>query len=212
EAEADLVDAAAHLLGGELDVDAERLEQVGRAAPARIGAVAVLGDRAARGGGDQGRRGRDVEGRWPTARARGVDQVGARGGDGSGEGPHRSGEANQLRDGLPLRAQPDQEGGGLHLARAPLHDLGEHRGRVVGGQVVAGADRVDRPGDDVVRRVAHARKLAKRCLPCGVSTDSGWNWTPSAGSSLWRTPMTTSPAVALNSSASGRSGSATSEW
>ena len=24
------------------------------------------------------------------------------------------------------------------------------------------------------------------CLPCGVSTDSGWNWTPSTGSSRWR--------------------------
>ena len=26
-------------------------------------------------------------------------------------------------------------------------------------------------------------------LPSGVSTDSGWNWTPSAGSSRWRTPI-----------------------
>ena len=38
---------------------------------------------------------------------------------------------------------------------------------------------------------ARRRKLASRCGPCGVSTDSGWNWTPSSGSATWRMPMTT---------------------
>ena len=32
--------------------------------------------------------------------------------------------------------------------------------------------------------------------PCGVSTDSGWNWTPSTGSSRWRTAIT-SPSGAV---------------
>ena len=60
---------------------------------------------------------------------------------------------------------------------------------------------------------ALARKFASSSLPIGVSTDSGWNCTPSAGSSRWRTPMTTSSWVALTSSESGiASGSATSEW
>ncbi len=128
-----------------------------------------------------------------------------------------------------VRASPTSSGTVSPLARrairkapvctsldASLHDLGEDRGGVVGGQVVAGADRVDRPAEDLVYgRVAHRaepRKLASRCLPCGVSTDSGWNWTPSAGSSRWRAPITTSPRLALSSSSSGRSGSATSEW
>ena len=130
-----------------------------------------------------------------------------------GEPAHRPRQPDQLGDGLALRAQGDQEGAGLHLAGAALHDLVEHRRGVVGGQVRARADRVDRAGEDVVGHLRSiARKFARMSLPCGVSTDSGWNWTPSAGSSRWRTPITTSPYVALSSSSSGSSGSATSEW
>ena len=75
EAEAGLLDAAGDRLGLEVDPDAERLEQVGRARQAGGRAVAVLGDRAAGAGGDQRRRRRDVERRAPAARAGGVDQV-----------------------------------------------------------------------------------------------------------------------------------------
>ena len=38
---------------------------------------------------------------------------------------------------------------------------------------------------------ARRRKFASRCGPSGVSTDSGWNWTPSMGRVRWRRPMTT---------------------
>ena len=41
--------------------------------------------------------------------------------------------------------------------------------------------------------VAHSRKLRSMAMPCSVSTDSGWNCTPSAGSSRWRRPMIVSP-------------------
>ncbi len=47
--------------GSEIEPVTERLEDVGRAAPRRHRAVAVLGDDRAGGRGDEGRRGRDVE-------------------------------------------------------------------------------------------------------------------------------------------------------
>ena len=116
-------------------------------------------------GGDQRRRGRDVEGRGAAAGPGGVDQVLARGLDRGRERAHRPRQADQLGHRLPLRPQGDQEGAGLDLVAAPLHDLGQHRGGVVGGQVVAGADRVDRPGDDVVRhRVVLPEEVLQQVL------------------------------------------------
>ena len=57
------------------------------------------------------------------------------------------------------------------------------RGGLVGAQVVAAASR----SIASVRTSAQAsRKLLSSCLPSPVSTDSGWNCTPSAGSSRWR--------------------------
>ena len=78
---------------------------------------------------------------------------------------------------------------------------------MVGGQVLTGADGVDGAGEDLVRhrRLQPCFSLARShdagsgddrgswracCLPAGVRTDSGWNWTPSAGSSRWRTAIT----------------------
>ena len=57
EADAGLVDAARHAFGAEVDLHAELLEHVGRAAHRRRGAVAVLGDPRAAGGGDDRGRG-----------------------------------------------------------------------------------------------------------------------------------------------------------
>ncbi len=61
---------------------------------------------------------------------------------------------------------------------------------------------------------ARRRKLASRCGPWGVSTLSGWNWTPSSGSATWRMPMTTRSAslMAVTRSSSGSvAGSTASE-
>ena len=124
-----------------------------------------------------------------------------------------------------VRASPTSSGTVSPLARRAIRKApvwtgsarpsmisAKHRRGVVGGEVIAGADRVDRPADDVVGHQLSPRKFFSSDLPCGVRTDSGWNWTPSAGSSRWRAPITTSPSEALSSSSSGRSGSATSEW
>ena len=75
EAEAELVDAARHRLGGQVDARAQRLEHVRRAGPARGRAVAVLGHPAAGAGGHEGRRGGHVERGPPAARAGGVHQA-----------------------------------------------------------------------------------------------------------------------------------------
>ena len=56
------------------------------------------------------------------------------------------------------------------------------------------------------------KKLRSMAIPSSVRTDSGWNCTPSAGSSRWRMAITVSPEVAERSRAAGRSGSTTSEW
>ena len=39
------------------------------------------------------------------------------------------------------------------------------------------------------RRDHSRRKFARSCFPASVSTDSGWNCTPSTFISLWRRPM-----------------------
>ena len=76
EAEAELVDRALDPLGGQLEVEPERLEDVRRARGRGDRAVAVLRDPGAGGRGDERGRGRDVERAGAVAaRARGVDEV-----------------------------------------------------------------------------------------------------------------------------------------
>ena len=167
-----------------------------RAAARVARAVAVLGDRAAGAGRDQRRGGRDVEGGAPAAGAAGVDQVVAR----ASRRRRASarivrGQAGELGNGLALGAQRDQEARVWTGSPRPSMISVEHRARPVAAEVLAGA------GVASIARVrmashhaAHApRKFASSRLPAAVRTDSGWNCTPSAGSSRWRTPMTTSP-------------------
>src|SRR6185436_2563441 len=45
---------------------------------------------------------------------------------------HRAGQPRHLVDGLPLRAQADEEPGDLHLGRLAGHDLAQHLARLVG--------------------------------------------------------------------------------
>jgi len=86
--------------------------------------------------------------------------------------------------------------------------------RVIRAHVATGGQRLNGVGHHGVGHQARpsARKLRSRSLPLGVRTDSGWNWTPSAGSSRCRTAITTSPDHAERSRQSGSAGSTTSEW
>ena len=166
KAEADVPDAVGDRLGREVDAGAERLEHVGGPAPARGRAVAVLGHRAARAGGDQCRRRGYVEGGPPAARPGGVEQVVAARVDPGGKRTHRAGEAGDLVHRLPLRPQRHQEAGDLDLAGLVGHDPREHVGRLFGAQVRSGGDLVDRRGD---RRVGHQSRPAARRASAGSS-------------------------------------------
>src|SRR6185312_2612777 len=212
-------DAAPDGGGIEVDAGAERLQHVRRARQARRRAVAVLGHLAAGARGDDRRRRGDVERGPPAAGADDVEQLAvARDVLMRRQLAHRAREARDLLDRLALRAQADQEGGDLHLARIARHDLGEHRGGGVLGQVLAGGQAVDRAREQVAHaipptaaRVPAARKLRSRSWPAGVRTDSGWNWIPSAGSVRCRSAWTTPPPRALTSiSAGSEASSATS--
>jgi hypothetical protein len=156
EAEAGLADAARHRGGVEVDADAERLEHVGRPGEPGGRAVAVLGDRAPRARGDQGRGRGHVERLPSAAGAGGVHERVDAGLDRTREAPHRGGQADDLLDGLPLRAQGDEHGRRLDLRRVAGHDLRQHLGGLLGAEVAAGRERVDGAGQDGIGHVSRA--------------------------------------------------------
>ncbi len=196
--------------GVEVDARAERLQHVGRPGGAGGGAVAVLGHGAPRARGDQRGGGGDVERASPPTGARGVEQVLLRAWHARGELAHRARHARQLLNSLALGAQRNQEAGDLGLGDLAVHDLRQHLGSLSFAQVLARCERVDRARED---RVGHqSRKLLNSCLPSSVSTDSGWNCTPSAGSSRWRSAISTPSPSAEASKQAGSSRSTISEW
>ncbi len=76
ETDADAIDAGADLVGRQFEIDAGGFQYVGTAAGAGDGAVAVLGDAAAGGRDDEGRRRGYVERVGAVAAgAAGIDQV-----------------------------------------------------------------------------------------------------------------------------------------
>ena len=216
EAEARFVDAPSDGGGVEVDPRSQRLQQVGGARRAPRRAVAVLGDRAAGAGGDQRRRRRHVEAAPAATRPRRVQKVRGERVDVDRQLAHRARQPGELVDRLALGAQGDQKAGDLRRRHRAAHDLGQYRRSLGGAQVAPAGDRVERIGDQLVGLLTHAasppRKLASRAIPSSVSTDSGWNWTPSAGSSRWRMPISTPSPRALTSRQSGRSSATISEW
>ena len=177
-----------HRLGREVDARSERLEQVGRAGAARRRAVAVLGDRAAGARRDQGGRGRDVEGAAPAAGPGRVEQV-LRG---------RSARARPARaSSVPGPASSSTVSPFVRSAiRKPAIWTSETSPCMISastaGGLLARSDRARRRRASIAAvRVGLgiercSRKFASSSWPCSVRTDSGWNWTPSAGSSRWR--------------------------
>ena len=185
EAEAELVDELPDGLGGEVDPDAERLQDVGRAAdrpvaerlpclasaqpapaamsaavvetlnvgrPPPVPAVSTRSSRAVRTG---------------VASAR---IVAARPATSASVSPFvRSAMRN------PAICVSDD---------LPGHDAPQDLARLLLLQVAARGHGVDGRRQRGVRhqRAGPSRKFASSRAPSGVSTDSGWNWTPSAGS------------------------------
>ena len=182
-------------VGLQVDPRAERLEHVGRARQAGGRAVAVLGHRAAGAGGDQRRGGRDVERAAPAAGAGGVEQVArAPRVDRRGErahrrapgprAPRRSRPSCAARSGTPAIWVSEALPAMISARTAAVCSAAEIAGREASASIA----RVSRFGHLAAHRGSRVRKLREQLAgPAAVSTDSGWNWTPSAGSSRWRT-------------------------
>lgn len=141
ESDSRLVDRPGDLLGIEADVDSKRFEHVGRAATARDGAVAVLGDRQARSGRDQRSRRGDIEGRSSVAaRAAGVDKpLGGcfPGRDWHCARAHGAGEASDFGRGFALHPQGGQECRGQGRCRVAAQDVKHRRVGLVFGQILS---------------------------------------------------------------------------
>ena len=78
-------------------------------------------------------------------------------------------------------------------------------GAATAGSVVAVLATVVLAADQITKFLAIAG-------PSGVSTDSGWNWTPSIGYSRCLTPITSPSSVRAVISSSSGSRVAASEW
>ncbi len=210
EAEAELVDRPGDAVRLQLEVEAERLEHVGGTGGRRDGAVAVLCDARAGGGRHERRRRGDVERPCAIATCSSrVHEVGARRRDGYDVRAHGLRAAGDLIRRLALGAQRDEEAGRLGLRRFAGHDLvhrGLRRGRV---EIPA----VEQLGDRLLNHREPSRKFCSRSRPSGsVSTDSGWNCTPSTGSVRWRTPITSPSSACADTSSSSGMRDAASEW
>ena len=210
EAEAELVDRALDARGRQLEPEAERLQDVRRARGRRDRAVAVLGHACARGGRDQRRGCRDVDrARSVAAGAGRVDEVLARRPDLEHVRAHRLRAAGDLLDRLALHPESDEERADLRRRRLALHHLVHHRARLVPGEAVA----VEQPCERLLDRHRDtSRKFCASRAPSGVSTDSGWNWTPSTGSSRWRTAITSSSEQVAEISRQSGTAVTASEW
>ena len=101
--------------------------------------------------------------------------------------------------GLALQPQRDEEAADLRRRRLAAHDLVHHLARLR-------TRARSRPSSSARERLPGSSRgsSAPGRGPSGVSTLSGWNWTPSIGSSRWRTPITSPSGVrAVTSSSSG---------
>ena len=178
EAKAELVDRERDPVRRLLEADPERLENVGRACRRAGGTVPVLRDRRACCSGDERRRGGDVERVGAVAaRADDVDDRETLRRDGDDVLTHRLGEACDLVRGLALGSQRDEEAGDLRVRPFAVHDRAHQLPGILSREVVAVEEQLNRGADD------HPRKFLAIAGPSGVRTLSGWNWTPSIGSS-----------------------------
>ena len=146
-------------------------------------------------GGDQRRRGRDVEGRGAAAGAGGVDQVRAAAGRPAPPASASSAPGRPARARSPPwpAARSGRRRSAPRSARPSMISASTAEAWSAVRWSPAQTASIARVTMSLGIGSASPRKFRSRCFPCGVSTDSGWNWTPSAGSSRWRAPITTSP-------------------
>ena len=139
EAEAGLVEQAARGRRVDVDLRAQLLEHVGRAASRADAAIAVLGDRQAARRRDEGRRGRDVDQPRPVAAgaaAIGEEIIGPV--ERQRRGRQGVRRADHFLGGLALHPQRDQHAGDLGRLELAEHEPLEQMLRVVARQILAG--------------------------------------------------------------------------
>ena len=129
--------------------------------------------------------------------------------DGNDVRAHRLGAPGDLVGGLALQPQRDQEAADLGRAwPRPAMIVSITAAASSRGEVVAVEQLRERLLDH-----AGLQEVASRALRrAGVSTDSGWNWTPSTRSSRWRTAITSPSAVLAETSRQSGTEVAASEW
>ena len=117
--------------------------------------------------------------------------------------------AGDLVHRLTLGPQSDEEARRLGRRRLAGHDLVHGRPRLGRLEIAA----VEQVGDRPLDHRVPARKFRSRSRPNGsVSTDSGWNCTPSTGSVRCLTPITSPSSDRADTSSSSGMRVAASEW
>ena len=212
---------------GEEEAEAELVDRLARSAPAASSSpkpsasstsAAPVADEAARlpcfatprprRRGDECCGRRDVQGvRAVAAGAGRVDEVVALRSHGQDVLAHRLGAACDLVGRLALEPQRDEEAADLRRVASP--DMIEFITPRASSRVRSWPSSSRRE-----RRLDHApsRKFRASCGPVGVSTDSGWNCTPSTRSSRWRTAITSPSAAVAETSRQSGTEVAASEW
>jgi len=140
KAYADLADATADRIGAETEIHAQGLQNIGAAALAGDGTVAVLGHRHPGPGHDKGRGRGDVEGAGGVAAgAAGVHQhpVIGKDRDRGGLFPHDHGRAADLGYGLALDPQGGEKSGDLGRGGLAAHDLLHDRDHLLFREIAA---------------------------------------------------------------------------
>ena len=119
---------------------------------------------------------------------------------------HRFRTAGDLVRSLALEPQSDEERSELRRSRFAAHYLVHDLAGLFTGEVVS-VEQLDQG------RLDHRpRKFLAISGPIGVSTDSGWNWTPSIGSSRCRTAMISRSAASAETSRVSGTEVAAREW
>ena len=139
-------------------------KHIGAAGFAGGGAGSVLGDRNARRGGDDGGRGRYVEGLGAAGPGPGgVHEASVAGAQHHHAGAHGLGQPDDFIDALSFFGQRNQHGGDLRVGGLAVKDVAEQFGCFRARQVAAGRKLL--PAWPGAGRRLRRRRIAK-----------GWNW------------------------------------
>src|SRR5512147_891557 len=142
-----------------------------------------------------------------SARPAGINQYFAGGwDDGHCVPPQYTRKCRDLFRCFPLHSEGCQERTNLRLRCGSLHDPAHHHGRLLSGEILPVDEAVYALLDIHDTTPAGKRKFPIMRSPSLERMLSGWNWMPSIGNRVWRTPMTypSSRLDAVTSSSGGR--------